>query len=162
MELLLWYEEGPIGVFVRESLWGYPITLSCHAVGMATVMGIVIVLNMRVLGFAKGLSIAAFDKLFIIGWIGFIINLISGLVLFAGTTTTYFFQGAFQLISELGSWLVRLNRARRHPDESRDERRAFQQTPGHPDRSRARMHRMLDDGPRHGPPDGLPGVRDKR
>ena len=97
MELLLWYEEGPIGVFVRESLWGYPITLSCHAVGMATVMGIVIVLNMRVLGFAKGLSIAAFDKLFIIGWIGFIINLISGLVLFAGTTTTYFFQGAFQL-----------------------------------------------------------------
>jgi predicted membrane-bound dolichyl-phosphate-mannose-protein mannosyltransferase len=97
MDFLLWYEEGPIGVFVRESLWGYPITLSCHAVGMATVMGIVIALNMRVMGFAKGLSVAAFDKLFIIGWIGFIINLISGLVLFAGTTTTYFFQGAFQL-----------------------------------------------------------------
>jgi hypothetical protein len=97
MDFLLWYEEGPIGIFIRESLWGYPITLSCHAVGMATVMGVVVALNLRVLGFAKGLSIAAFDKLFIIGWIGFIINLISGLVLFAGTASSYFFQGTFQL-----------------------------------------------------------------
>jgi hypothetical protein len=97
MDFLLWYEEGPIGVFIRESLWGYPITLSSHAVGMATVMGVVVVLNMRVLGFAGKLSIPAFDKLLVVGWIGFIINLISGLVLFAGTSTTYFFQGAFQL-----------------------------------------------------------------
>lgn len=97
MDFLLWYEEGPIGVFIRESLWGYPITLSCHAVGMATVMGVVVALNMRVLGFAKGLSIPAFDKLFIIGWIGFIVNLVSGLILFAGTATSYFFQGTFQL-----------------------------------------------------------------
>lgn len=97
MDFLLWYEEGPVGIFIRESLWGYPITLSCHAVGMATVMGVVVALNLRVLGFAKGLSVAAFDKLFIIGWIGFIINLVSGLVLFAGTASSYFFQGTFQL-----------------------------------------------------------------
>lgn len=97
MGFLLWYEEGPLGVFIRESLWGYPIVLSSHAVGMATVMGVVIVLNMRVLGYAKGLSIPAFDKIFVIGWLGFIINLVSGLILFAGTASSYFFQGAFQL-----------------------------------------------------------------
>jgi len=97
MGFLLWYEEGPIGVFVRESLWGYPIVLSCHAVGMAAVMGVVVALNLRVLGFAKGLSIPAFDKIFIAGWLGFAINLISGLLLFAGTASSYFFQGAFQL-----------------------------------------------------------------
>lgn len=97
MGFLLWYEEGPIGVFIRESLWGYPIVLSSHAVGMATVLGVILVLNMRVLGFAKELSIPAFNKLFIVGWVGFAINLISGLILFAGTATSYFFQGAFQL-----------------------------------------------------------------
>ena len=97
MNFLMWYEEGPVGIFIRESLWGYPITLSSHAVGMATVMGVVVVVCMRVLGFAKKLSIPAFDKLLIIGWVGFIINLISGLILFAGTATTYFFQGTFQL-----------------------------------------------------------------
>lgn len=97
MGFLLWYEESGIGVFIRESIWGYPITLSSHAVGMATVMGVVLALNFRVLGYAKNISILAFDKLFWVGWVGFIINLISGLILFAGSASTYFFQGAFQL-----------------------------------------------------------------
>lgn len=97
MGFLMWLEEGPMGVFIRESLWGYPIVLSSHAVGMATVMGVVVALNFRVLGYAKGLSALAFDKLFVIGWVGFIVNLISGLILFCNTPTTYFFQGSFQL-----------------------------------------------------------------
>ena len=97
MDFLVWIEESGLGIFIRESLWGYPIVLSCHAVGMATVMGVVIALNMRVLGFASGLSIAAFDKIFIVGWLGFLLNLGSGLILFAGNSTVYFFQGSFQL-----------------------------------------------------------------
>jgi hypothetical protein len=97
MDLLLWYEEGPVGLFIRESLWGYPIVLFCHAVGMATVMGVVVAVNMRVLGFAKELSVQAFARLFNIAWLGFFINLVSGLILFAGSTSSYVFQGAFQL-----------------------------------------------------------------
>lgn len=97
MGFLLWYEESPIGDFIRESLWGYPIVLSSHGVGMAIVMGVAVALCFRVLGFAKGISILAFDKLFIVGWIGFIINLVSGLILFANTASVYFFQGTFQL-----------------------------------------------------------------
>lgn len=97
MGFLLWYEESGIGTMIRESLWGFPIALSMHAVGMATVMGVVIALNLRVLGYARGLAVPAFDKLFAVGWFGFLINLLSGLALFAGSASTYFFQGAFQL-----------------------------------------------------------------
>ncbi|MDR2213376.1 MAG: hypothetical protein LBE21_07110 [Pseudomonadales bacterium] len=97
MGFLLWYENGPMGVFIRESIWGYPIVLSSHAVGMAIVMGIVVALNMRILGFAKGISIASFDKLFLVGWAGFFINLISGLILFAGSASSYILQWAFLL-----------------------------------------------------------------
>ncbi len=104
MDFLLWYENGPLGAFVRESLWGYPITLSSHAVGMATVMGVVLALNFRVLGYAKNISILAFDRLFLVGWIGFAINLLSGLVLFAGSASSYVFQGTFQL--KIGAILV--------------------------------------------------------
>jgi len=86
-----------MGIFIRESLWGYPIVLSSHAVGMATVMGVVVALNFRVLGYAKDISILAFDKLFVIGWVGFIINLLSGLILFCGSASVYLFQGSFQL-----------------------------------------------------------------
>ena len=97
MDFLLWVEESWMGIFIRESLWGYPIVLSSHGVGMAIVVGCVVAANMRVLGFAKGLSIRAFDGIFIVGWLGFLLNLISGLILLAGNASQYFFQGSFQL-----------------------------------------------------------------
>lgn len=97
MDFLLWVEESWMGIFIRESLWGYPIVLSSHGVGMAIVVGCVVAANMRVLGFAKGLSVRAFDGVFIVGWLGFLVNLISGLILLAGNASVYFFQGSFQL-----------------------------------------------------------------
>jgi hypothetical protein len=96
-QLLLAYENGAVGLFIRESIWGYPIVLSSHAVGMATVLGVAWMLCLRVLGFAKGISITSFDKLFLVGWAGFILNLISGIILFAGSASVYFYQWTFQL-----------------------------------------------------------------
>lgn len=75
----------------------YPIVLSAHGLGMMTVMGVVIAFNMRVLGFAKAISITAYDKLFMIGWAGFMLNLVSGILLLTGYFSTYIFQGSFQL-----------------------------------------------------------------
>ncbi|PCJ43453.1 MAG: hypothetical protein COA71_00855 [SAR86 cluster bacterium] len=75
----------------------YPITLSAHGLGMMTVMGVVIAFNMRVLGFAKDISISAYDRLFMVGWAGFMLNLVSGLLLLTGYFSTYIFQGSFQL-----------------------------------------------------------------
>jgi len=57
MGFLVWLEESSLGIFIRESLWGYPIVLSSHAVGMATVMGVVVALNFRALGYARDISI---------------------------------------------------------------------------------------------------------
>ena len=96
-QLLLAYENGAVGLFIRESIWGYPIVLASHAVGMATVLGVAWMLCLRVLGFAKGISITSLDKLFIVGWAGFLLNLISGIVLFAGSASVYFYQWTFQL-----------------------------------------------------------------
>ena len=104
MDLLLWYENGLVGTFIRESIWGYPIVLSSHAVGMATVLGIALMLCLRVLGFARGITVTAFDKLFTVGWIGFAINLVSGIILFAGSASLYVFQWTFQL--KIGAILV--------------------------------------------------------
>lgn len=97
MDLLLWIEESQLGIYIRESLWGYPIVLSSHGVGMATIVGVAVALNLRVLGFAKQISVPAFDRIFIVGWIGFFVNLISGLILFCGSASRYFFQGSFQI-----------------------------------------------------------------
>lgn len=97
MGLLLSIENSGVGVWIRESMWGYPIVLSCHAIGMAIVVGAFTMVDIRVLGFARGIPIRAFDRLLTIGWLGFLINFISGCLLFTGDARRFFFQGVFEI-----------------------------------------------------------------
>ena len=97
MGALVWIENSGVGVWIRESLWGYPIVLSCHAVGMGIVVGVFTMVDIRVLGFARGIPITAFNRLLTIGWLGFLLNLISGCLLFTGDAERFFFQGVFEI-----------------------------------------------------------------
>ena len=96
MGVLIWIENSGVGVWIRESLWGYPIVLSCHAIGMAIVVGVFTMVDIRVLGFASGIPITAFKRFLIIGWLGFLLNLVSGCLLFTGDAQRFFFQGIFE------------------------------------------------------------------
>lgn len=87
MSLLSWLEGLPVSVWVAESDWGYPLLLSAHSMGMAIVVGLLLVLDLRVFGFAAGIPIAALDRLMPLAWGGFGINLLSGSLLFASTAT---------------------------------------------------------------------------
>jgi len=73
----------PISVWVAESDWGYPLLLSVHALGMATVVGLLLVLGCRVLGYAPQIPITALRRFMPYAWAGFALNLTSGLLLFA-------------------------------------------------------------------------------
>lgn len=97
MGFLISIENSGVGVWIRESLWGYPIVLSCHAIGMAIVVGTFTMVDIRVLGFARGIPFTAFKRLLTIGWLGFLLNLISGCLLFTGDAQRFFFQGVFEI-----------------------------------------------------------------
>ena len=97
MEFLIWLEESGLGIWIRESMWGYPLVLASHAVGMAMVVGVVTMIDIRVLGFAARIPIANFNSLFAIAWIGFFLNFISGCLLFCGDAQRFFFQTVFQI-----------------------------------------------------------------
>jgi len=97
MGSLIWIEESGVGIWIRESVWGYPVVLSCHAVGMAIVIGVFTMIDLRVLGFARGIPISAFDRLFTVAWLGFLLNLVSGCLLFTGDAQRFFFQTVFQI-----------------------------------------------------------------
>ena len=70
MNFLIWLQDSALGAWVAGSIWGYPIVLACHAVGMAVVAGTVVMLNLRVLGFARNVHVTLFDKLSVITWAG--------------------------------------------------------------------------------------------
>jgi hypothetical protein len=64
------------------SIWAYPTVLTLHTVGMAILVGASFVVNLRVLQVAGLIPLHRLQPLYRFIWIGFTINLASGLVLF--------------------------------------------------------------------------------
>ena len=121
MEFLTWLEESAVGVWISEDIWAYPIVLSCHAVGMAIVVGMVTVINLRVLGFAKRIPIDSFKSLYTLTFIGFALNFISGCLLFTNDATRFFLSNMFRakiiliIVGMISVWLL-LKEVRKNPD----------------------------------------------
>ncbi len=75
-------ENTSVALWVGESLWGYPFLLSLHVIGLAVVVGIFSMRDMRLLGLFSGIHPAAFLPLSKLARVGFLINAISGILLF--------------------------------------------------------------------------------
>lgn len=89
MRFLEWLEFSALADWVAASLWGYPITLTAHGVGLAIVVGIIFMLCLRLLGLFEGLpyqSVLSYMKL---AWAGFALNLVSGVMLFSAQATIF-------------------------------------------------------------------------
>ncbi len=97
MGFLAWLENTGLVAIIHESLWAYPIVLSCHAIGMAVVVGIVLMIDLRILGYARGIPIPSLERLFSVAWAGFFLNLLSGTLLFSIDATRFFFLNVFRI-----------------------------------------------------------------
>ena len=89
MPVFEWLESSALAIWVGESLWGYPIMLGLHAIGLAIVVGIFVMLDLRMLRVIRGVSFNAFLSLFRLAWIGLIVNTLSGSSLFTSQATTF-------------------------------------------------------------------------
>ena len=65
-----------------DSIWTYPTVLTLHTVGMAILVGASFVINLRILQVAGAIPLQRLQPLYRFVWIGFAVNLSSGLVLF--------------------------------------------------------------------------------
>lgn len=97
-------ETTGIARWVGESLWGYPIMLSLHVIGLAIVVGIFVMRDLRVLGRFYGVSFVAFSSLARIGWAGFLVNAVSGVALFSSQASVFVESVPFLL--KIGSILL--------------------------------------------------------
>lgn len=82
-------ETTELATWVAVSLWGYPIMLSLHVVGLAVVVGIFSMRDLTLLGLFPGIQPSAFLGLGKLGWVGFIVNALSGFALFASQATVF-------------------------------------------------------------------------
>ena len=81
--MLVWIENTPLALWVGTSLWAYPVLLSAHITGLAVIVGIIAMRDFHLLGFINGVTEANFLELKTLAYCGFLINGISGIMLFA-------------------------------------------------------------------------------
>jgi hypothetical protein len=73
-----------IGDYVAAHDWVWPFCETLHFFGMSVLLGTVGVVDLRVLGVAKGISIQLLDKFIPLGVIAFFVNMITGFIFIAG------------------------------------------------------------------------------
>jgi hypothetical protein len=90
MDLLSSLESSGFATWMRESnsIWGYPMILTLHTVGLALLVGANTVLDLRLLGFATRLPLEELSRAFRVMWLGFWLNAVSGVMLFVADATT--------------------------------------------------------------------------
>jgi hypothetical protein len=74
----------PIGDFVASHDWVWPVCETLHFFGMCVLLGTVGVVDLRILGVAKGIPIYMLEKFIPLGVIAFIVNATTGFIFIAG------------------------------------------------------------------------------
>jgi hypothetical protein len=86
---LTWMEGTDFADWVRMSAAGYPLMITCHAIGMGIMVGLAVALDLRLLGWFQGISYKSLHRFLGVAWVGFGINFLSGVGLFAAQATMY-------------------------------------------------------------------------
>ena len=91
MGLLTWLESTPLTVWMHESpsVWAQPTVLTLHTMGMAVLVGASWVLDLRLLGISRHIPLSAFRWVFPALTVGLVVNLVTGVLLFAKNATTW-------------------------------------------------------------------------
>ena len=88
-QLLAWLEATPISLLVRESIWGFPIVVAIHIMGLMLSIGLLVWFDLRLLGASmRGYRASAMYRR-LAPWMfaGFAMMMMSGLMLFAAFAT---------------------------------------------------------------------------
>ena len=84
-----WLTSANIGSFVTDFPWVWPAAETLHFLGLCLVFGVLLAVNLRILGAMKGLSFAAMHRLLPWGILGLGMNLITGMMFFIAAANQY-------------------------------------------------------------------------
>lgn len=90
MEFLHWMEQTGLSIWIREAdtAWAYPAVITLHSAGLAVLVGLSVVIDLRILGVAPALPLSATGKLYPAMWLGFWVNAVSGVGLIVADPVT--------------------------------------------------------------------------
>ena len=83
-------------LWVNQS-WGWPIALTVHAFGTATVVGLMFIIGLRILGFFSTIPYTSLNRLIPLIWIAIVFQAISGATLWLTKPAQYLADGMFEV-----------------------------------------------------------------
>jgi uncharacterized membrane protein len=81
--------------FVLEHPWVWPTCETLHFIGMSLMFGVLMIVNLRLLGWMRGMSFASVHRLLPFGILGFGINFMTGMLFFIAAPEQYTQNVAF-------------------------------------------------------------------
>jgi hypothetical protein len=95
--VLGYLEQSGLAIWIRESgvLYGYPLILFLHTMGLSTVVGVSAAIDLRLLGVASTVPLASLERMFGIVWAGFALTAATGILLFVADATKHASNPAF-------------------------------------------------------------------
>jgi uncharacterized membrane protein len=85
-----------LSMFVTGTKWMWPVCETLHFIGLSLLMGVVILVDLRMLGVMKNVSFPVLHRLLPWGILGFGINVLTGLLFFIGSPDQYVKSVPFQ------------------------------------------------------------------
>ena len=96
-DLLLNIETSALGQVMRDSVWLFPMAEILHFMGLSLLIGSLLVVDFRLLGFARNFPVAAVYRFLPLALAGFGINLVTGTMFFFSDPFRYYPNIAFRL-----------------------------------------------------------------
>src|SRR5512134_2206257 len=90
-----WMQATPINSLILNFAWSWPTLESLHFLALCTLMGSLLVMDLRLIGFNNLIPLKAVHSLMPVALVSFAINLITGLGFLFGDPYTYAANYAF-------------------------------------------------------------------
>jgi hypothetical protein len=86
---LEWLQDLPFSMWIAgsESIWSFPFVLFLHSLGMGLSAGSAFIIGLRLVGVGRPLPVSSLRVFRTIFWGGFLLNLVTGSILFAAHAT---------------------------------------------------------------------------
>ncbi|MBT5032551.1 MAG: hypothetical protein HOM55_09695 [Proteobacteria bacterium] len=92
-----WASSTAVNSWVLSNAWAWPAMETLHFFGLCLMLGALLIIDTRLMGYFKSVSFDAVHKLLPWAFIGFAINLITGLVFLFGDPARYVPNIGFRL-----------------------------------------------------------------
>ncbi|MDY6949139.1 MAG: DUF6644 family protein [Pseudomonadota bacterium] len=95
--VLLSLEHSWLAALVNDSGWLFPALEALHFIGLILLMGSLLVVDLRLMGVGAEAPLEAVTRFIPWSMLGFIVNLVSGVMFFASDPQNYYYNTAFRL-----------------------------------------------------------------